>query len=203
MFATVPPGMAVIGARFHPGALSRWSGVPAAMLAQEHVDLEAVIGPDARVLEDLLASAQSLTATLEQLEAALGRLRHRIRSRCEEDRAIFRILSRRTDPGRSVVRILTQATGLSERTLRRRCLDAFGYGPKTLDRILRFQRFLSLAPDIDKLGLSAVALEAGYADASHLVHEAQELSGLTPTEVVAQIGFGPGLRRPGARAGGS
>jgi AraC-like DNA-binding protein len=35
--------------------------------------------------------------------------------------------------------------GISERQLRRRFADAVGYGPKTLARVLRFQRFLALA----------------------------------------------------------
>ena len=35
--------------------------------------------------------------------------------------------------------------GVSERQLRRRFADAVGYGPKTLARVLRFQRFLELA----------------------------------------------------------
>ncbi len=35
--------------------------------------------------------------------------------------------------------------GVSERQLRRRFEDAVGYGPKTLARVLRFQRFLALA----------------------------------------------------------
>ena len=35
--------------------------------------------------------------------------------------------------------------GLGARQLRRRFADAVGYGPKTLQRILRFQRFLALA----------------------------------------------------------
>jgi methylphosphotriester-DNA--protein-cysteine methyltransferase len=33
--------------------------------------------------------------------------------------------------------------GLSLRQLRRRCHAAVGYGPKTLQRILRFRRFVS------------------------------------------------------------
>ena len=40
---------------------------------------------------------------------------------------------------------LAVALGLSERQLRRRFVDAVGYGPKTLARVLRFQRFLALA----------------------------------------------------------
>src|SRR5438477_168260 len=34
--------------------------------------------------------------------------------------------------------------GLSPRQLRRRCHAAVGYGPKTLQRVLRFRRFVSL-----------------------------------------------------------
>ena len=35
--------------------------------------------------------------------------------------------------------------GVSERQLRRRFAEAVGYGPKTLARVLRFQRFLDAA----------------------------------------------------------
>ena len=35
------------------------------------------------------------------------------------------------------------AVGLSMRQLRRRCHAAVGYGPKTLQRVLRFRRFVS------------------------------------------------------------
>ena len=71
--------------------------------------------------------------------------------------------------------------GLSERQLRRRSHAAIGYGPKTLQRILRFQRFVRLLdasarpPDL----ASAAAL-TGYADQSHLTRECVALSGLTP-----------------------
>ena len=44
-------------------------------------------------------------------------------------------------PGARVAE-LGAALGLSERQLRRRFADAVGYGPKTLARVLRFQRFL-------------------------------------------------------------
>jgi AraC-like DNA-binding protein len=66
--------------------------------------------------------------------------------------------------------------GLSERQLRRRCLVAFGYGPKMLQRVLRFQRALALArsgaPLVD------VAYAQGYADQAHLAHEVRDLAGV-------------------------
>jgi len=77
---------------------------------------------------------------------------------------------------------------ISPRTLRRRCQDAFGYGPKTLDRILRFQRFLKLAREGREPRLAALAFEAGYADQAHLTREGRRLSGLSPTMVLTQLG---------------
>ena len=54
--------------------------------------------------------------------------------------------------------------------------DAVGYGPKTLERILRFQRFLMLGGD----DLARLALDAGYADQAHLTRECTRLAGLPP-----------------------
>ena len=82
---------------------------------------------------------------------------------------------------------LSRDLGLSERQLLRRFDDSVGYGPKTLDRVLRFQRFRarvrSLAAGQDEL--ARVALDLGYADQSHLNRECVRLSGLTPTRLVA------------------
>ena len=77
--------------------------------------------------------------------------------------------------------------GLSLRQLRRRCQAVVGYGPKTLQRVLRFRRFLSRVdarPDV--LDLAAIAAEAGYADQAHLTRECGKLSGLTPAALARQ-----------------
>jgi methylphosphotriester-DNA--protein-cysteine methyltransferase len=71
--------------------------------------------------------------------------------------------------------------GLSVRQLRRRCHAAVGYGPKTLQRILRFRRFVARIDRDQHLGdLAAVAAETGYADQAHLTRECVTLAGLTP-----------------------
>jgi AraC-like DNA-binding protein len=77
--------------------------------------------------------------------------------------------------------------GMSERTLRRRCLDAFGYGFKTLDRVLRFQRFVRLAAQTSIGGLAELAARAGYADQAHMTREVQRMSGASASEFVAQV----------------
>jgi Helix-turn-helix domain len=82
------------------------------------------------------------------------------------------------------------AIGIGDRQLRRRFLDAVGYGPKTLERILRFQRFLML----QGTDLARMALDAGYADQAHLTRECTRLAGLPPAALLAE-GAGPAGER--------
>jgi AraC-like DNA-binding protein len=73
---------------------------------------------------------------------------------------------------------LARRFDVSERTLRRRCAAAIGYGPKTLARILRFRRALRLI--LQKQPLVATAQLAGYVDQAHLTHEFHCLAGAAP-----------------------
>ena len=88
---------------------------------------------------------------------------------------------RRLDRPRARVETLADDLGLSERQLRRRFHAAAGYGPKTLARVLRFRRFL-MAADSD---LARAALDAGYADQSHLTRECTRLAGRPPAALLA------------------
>ena len=76
---------------------------------------------------------------------------------------------------------------VSARTLRRRCEEAFGYGPKTIERILRFQRFVNLVRSSTGMRLGDGAIAAGYADQAHLSREVRRLSNLSPKALIDQI----------------
>ncbi|HZB51734.1 MAG TPA: helix-turn-helix domain-containing protein, partial [Mycobacteriales bacterium] len=89
-----------------------------------------------------------------------------------------------TPDAAGVVAALAARAGLSERQLHRRCLAAFGYGAKTLDRVLRLQRFLALGRTSPTAGMAELAIEAGYADQAHLGHDCRALAGATPTELL-------------------
>ena len=80
------------------------------------------------------------------------------------------------------VRDLARRFDLSERQLRRRIEVAVGYPPRTLARILRFQRFLGAARSSGSSGhdLARLATEAGYADQAHLTRDSRRLAGLPP-----------------------
>ena len=79
---------------------------------------------------------------------------------------------------------------MSERHLRRRFESSVGYGPKTLARVLRLQRFLALARADPDEGLAGLAAAAGYADQAHLSRDCAALTDRTPGALLAER-YGP------------
>jgi methylphosphotriester-DNA--protein-cysteine methyltransferase len=61
---------------------------------------------------------------------------------------------------------------------------ALGLGPKELQRIARFQRFLILAERGQGVPLASLALDAGYVDQSHLSRESARLAECSPIELL-------------------
>jgi AraC-like DNA-binding protein len=154
------------GVRFRIGAAGAALGLPAAELRDLTVPLEDVWGAAANAIE--------ATNARELADA--------VRRRGEAD-PLVRAAATGTP---------RRALGIGDRQLRRRFLDAVGYGPKTLERIQRFQRFLALATTGDDL--ARLALDAGYADQAHLTRECARLSGLPPAALLAE-GAGPAGER--------
>ena len=117
---------------------------------------------------------------------ALQRLVHlarRLAAARAPDAAVREAARRLVDP-RTRVDTLASDLGLSERQLRRRCRAGVGYGPKTLQRVLRFRRFLDLAGPGEEL--AALAAGAGYADQAHLTRESRRLTGLAPAALLRE-----------------
>ena len=81
---------------------------------------------------------------------------------------------------------LATSLGVTTRQLHRRCQASFGYGPATLRRILRFQRFLALHKRAPHTSLASLAAEAGYCDQAHLSRDAKLLSGFSPSELLGR-----------------
>jgi len=77
--------------------------------------------------------------------------------------------------------VIARRVGFSTRQLQRRSAVAFGYGAKTLSRILRMQQALAFIRGGDRAVDSAV--RAGYADQSHLSREVRDLAGVPLTRL--------------------
>ncbi|MQA84906.1 MAG: helix-turn-helix domain-containing protein [Streptosporangiales bacterium] len=171
--AVVRPGTVLVGARFLPGAGGPALGVPLSALRDLRVDVTDLL-PE---LDDRLPASLTPEAALRGLTATVVRLT----AAAPPDPAVRRAARLLADSG-ARVETLADELGLSERQLRRRFHAAVGYGPKTLQRVLRFRRFLSrLDAGRAETDLARIALEAGYADQAHLTRECARLAGFPPT----------------------
>jgi AraC-like DNA-binding protein len=176
------PGLTKLGVRFRVGAAGAALGVPAHELRDATVPLADVWGRRADRIADAVLAAPSAGPALAALAREVGA--------CLPDpRRIDRIVRTAAMLGPrlgSSVAELSAALAISERQLLRRFRDAVGYGPSTLGRVLRFQRFLRLAERSRGPELARLAFEAGYADQAHLARECRRLAGATPAALVAR-----------------
>jgi AraC-like DNA-binding protein len=167
-------GLPYAGLRFATGTGPRLLGIPAREVRDRRVPLDAVwAGPDARLLAERVAADPAAGLDTWAVDRA--------RALAPAD-PLPAAVAAALDTGRPVGEVAA-ATGLGERQLRRRCETAFGYGPKTLARVLRLQRALALA----RAGapFAQVAADAGYADQPHFAREVKTLTGLPPGELLA------------------
>ena len=183
----IAPGSIVAGLRFRPAAAVKWLGLPMSEIVGRRIDLDDLWGAEVRRLADWIGEAETDAETVRRLEAGVTRRTMTAEPADRDMAGAFALLGGTREPVVPNVAGLVLRLDTSERTLRRRCREAFGYGPKTLDRILRFQRFLGLARHAGDRRMAHWALEAGYADQAHLAREVKRLSGLSPGSLIGHL----------------
>lgn len=183
------PGTQIVGLRFVPGAAGTVLGVPASAVRDARVPLRELWGDCASVLEERLHAARDAGAARLRLQAAVQERMQTLAPIDPVASAVTRAL--RPEGAGDIESIscmpsvaqLSAALGISERQLLRRCDAAFGYGPKMLARILRFQAFVDALRSSSQLGLAELAIALGYTDQAHLAHETADLAGQTPRQL--------------------
>ncbi|SDD60635.1 helix-turn-helix domain-containing protein [Rhodococcus tukisamuensis] len=159
----------IVGLRFAPGQGPAALGAPADGLVNTRVPLAELWNPvRVRRWESRLSGSPAPGRLLEQLAG----------ERLDEAAPDLRLLATATGLLRAGAPVASVGArvGLSERQLHRRSVRAYGYGPKTLSRILRFGR----AVEMVRAGTSpaAVAARLAYADQAHLAREVRQLAGV-------------------------
>jgi AraC-like DNA-binding protein len=182
---SVPAGQ-LVGVRFRPGRAPAGLGVPASTVRDERVDLDLLWPADAvGRLADRLAATTSVIQAEQVLAAAVASYG------AEWDPVAPRLLELVARGER--ISTIAEKLGWSERQLHRRSVAAFGYGPKVLARIVRFDRALRMARErmarergepAAGAGLASVVYAAGYADQAHLAREVKSLAGVPMTALL-------------------
>lgn len=184
---SLPPHASIVAVRFRPGMATHVLGVPAHTLLNVGIPLKDIWSAEAYAP----ASHVGERATIEE---RLGAAKAAVSSRIAVTPAVDGLIPATTEwlAQRPLLTIRETAdrAGLSERQLLRRFESAVGYGPKTLHRVLRFQRWLRLARDEASAApvLAHLAMAAGYADQPHMTREVTKLAGLPPAALLAELG---------------
>ena len=187
-------GTIFIGVRFRPAVGGAALGVPLGELRDQRVDLSDLRRGESRRLPGTLDPDTAVARALDVAAALIAD--------GAPDQAVNWAAGLLEDP-RVRTNEVAAEIGLSGRQLRRRCQDAVGYGPKTLQRVLRFRRFVAqidadLRRGRDAHDLAAIAALVGYADQAHLTRECRTLADLTPAALARHRGSAQPAS-PGAR----
>jgi AraC-like DNA-binding protein len=174
-------GELIAGARLRPGAARLLLGeVPASEVRDAQPALTELWGSDALRLTSRIAEESDPWRIAHLISEAL-----RARTtRFAPDPVAIAVADALDRPRPPAISVMARGLGFSERQLRRRVIAAVGYGPKTLEQIMRFHRTAALAdtgPD-----WARIAVEQGYADQAHLSRQVRRWSGKAPTELVVR-----------------
>ena len=171
----------VLGVEFRIGAAPALLGVPAAELRDQRVPPAGFLGSDADALLGRVLAASGATARLRAAEQTLSA---RLRRVNDPAHPATRAAARRicAAPGHLSVAALSEQLGLSVRRLEQVFRADVGLSPKAYQRLQRFRSALSRIDTVPTVGWAEVAVESGYYDQSHLIHDFQHHAGLTPRE---------------------
>jgi len=176
--ARLAAGTSITGARLHPGRAACLLDIPASELLNQAIPIFDVKGAVQSMRLEKVTEQPNASAR----RSAFAQVLSSTQDFAPVDQAVLagiRWLSRHPH-GR--IGQLSRWIGISERQLHRRFSAAIGYGPKTFQSVLRFQRLLKTARARGaEQSLADLAASAGYADQAHMTRDVHRLANLRPT----------------------
>ena len=172
-------GTSVAGIHFKPGGAYPFLKLPAGELHNDHVGLDACWGRAAamrlreQLLEAVTPKAKAKILERQLISVAAGPERHS---------AVAHALNRfHLAPNAEKISLVTDEIGISARHF----IDVFrnevGLTPKLFCRVRRFQQALRQISSGVQIRWPNVALEAGYFDQAHFIHDFRAFSGINPS----------------------
>ncbi len=172
---------AIVGVSFHPGGAFPFFRAPADALRETDVELDQLWGREGALLRERLLEQPTPAARLAALEATL--LARAIRPLTPGPALRLAIAALEQNVP---VATIGEHLGLSPRRLIALFSAQVGATPKRFARLRRFQRVLTAITTQAPPSWAELALQCGYFDQAHLIHEFRGFSGLHPTAYAAR-----------------
>ena len=159
-------------------------GLPMHELANLVVPIDSVLPPGLGHLPERLAVASSWEQRFELLDSVLVARLAQARTPSADVAWAWKVLER--SHGRAPIGGICDRLGRSRRHLAARFREQVGLPPKTVARIFRFDRAVSMLAQ-PGAGLAGVAVECGYYDQAHLNRDFREFAGTSPAAFARQM----------------
>jgi AraC-like DNA-binding protein len=169
----------MIGAHFRTGGAAPFFRFPLSELAGDVVELDLIFKREILALRERILETDDIDTKFDLFEAYLISKAERL----EPDRAVSAALAHLRSFPVMPLREVASTLGVTHKEMISRFDCRVGLTPKAMSRVMRFQRALQKAyvasgdPD-----WSDLALDCGYYDQAHLIHEFQAFAGATPGE---------------------
>jgi AraC-like DNA-binding protein len=168
----------VIGVKFLPGAFAAFSARPMGDLVDQVLPIAEVFGEQADALARHVVSERESARAIERIDRFLQGLTP------ADDAGIDQAaqLVARAQSDRTVTRseALARQGGMSVRSLQRLFERYLGVGPKWVIRRARVQEAAERVATGGAVDWAALAVELGYHDQAHLIHDFKAQVGFTP-----------------------
>ena len=173
----------VIGASFRAGGAVPFLRLPSDELHNQQVDLEDLWGNLARELRERTLAAKSPEDKLRVVELALlERAAGMFDGQPVVEYAVESFLNA---PATTRITQVADKTGFSSRRFIELFKQHVGMTPKLFCRVRRFQKVLRRITSGKPVNWSAVALDGGYFDQAHFIHDFRAFSGINPSKYLA------------------
>ena len=178
---------------FTPLGARLFFGLPMSELANRNLDLEDVLGAEGRRLVEQLHDAPRPDERFAMLDSYIV---GRFAEARPPSEGIAWAWQRLTEADGDVnIRALAEALGCSGKHLVAQFRDQIGFPPKTVARMLRFDRVIRTIERGAVVGWADVADDCGYYDQAHFNREFREFAGCTPSDFLARrLPDGGGVR---------
>jgi AraC-like DNA-binding protein len=164
----------IFGIEFSPYAIPFLFSIPATELTNRFVDLKTFLGSKGQELEERIFLARTdqerVMLATQFLESSI-----KMPGNLYVIEAISRINSSK---GLINMNTFVKDLPVSQRQFERSFKEIAGFTPKTYARILRFESALGKFKDANSF--TEIALDSGYFDQAHFIHDFTEFTGLQP-----------------------
>lgn len=169
----------VLGAAFRPGGTIPFFRILANETRDANISLDTLSGPRcSKSLRERLLEATGPQARLDVMERVLAEVFKPIGLHPAVAFALSTFTGRQNEAS---VADVTGRIGLSPKRFIERFKTEVGVAPKRYCRILRFQRALAHAEQGGRLDWTRIALDCGYFDQAHFIHDFRSFASVTPT----------------------